>query len=88
MPGHPGQVEPYAAFEAFLLAAQYFFILRLTALLAAAGIPRRLRAGLPALASTAPPGARFVDGVDAPFISSDAIAVRTPSSCRTSCCST
>jgi hypothetical protein len=88
MPGHLGRVEPYAAFEAFFLAAQYFLILRLTALLAAADIPRRLRAGLAALASTARPGPRFVDGLVAPFISSDEIAVRTPSSCRTSCCST
>ena len=80
-------VDAYALF-AFRFPAQYFFIRRLTAFRAAADIPRRLRVGLVALASTAGSDRRFVDSLVAPFISWDEIAVRTPASCRTSCCST
>jgi hypothetical protein len=63
---------------AFLFAAQYFFIRRLTALRAAADIPRRLREDFAATLAAGRPRPRLVDDLFRPFISSDEIAVRTP----------
>jgi hypothetical protein len=72
----------YFAFaSAFRLAAQYFFILRLTAFLAAADIFVRLRTGLAPFVFAGRPGPRWgIDGLTALPISRDEMALRMPSS--------
>jgi hypothetical protein len=66
----------YAAFALpFRLAAQYFFIRRLTAFLAAADIFERLRTGLAPFVFARRPGPRWgIDGLTALPISRDEIA--------------